>query len=122
MNPDVINLSAYKYAESKLDDILSICNPLFRLNIKIFAYFRFFPEDADDDLGCRDQNSSFRLAMKKRIEKLNQEKSDRINKKKQEIQDREIERRHAQILWVAILGIAITIIIALITWFYFTKL
>lgn len=44
MNPDKVNLSAYKYAESKLGDILSICDPLFRLNIKIFAYFRFFPD------------------------------------------------------------------------------
>jgi hypothetical protein len=44
MTPDIINFSAYKYAESQLNDILFLCAPLFKLNIKIFAYFLFFPD------------------------------------------------------------------------------
>lgn len=42
MTPDEINFLAYQYAESSIDSLLSICSPLFNLNIQIFAYFRFF--------------------------------------------------------------------------------
>lgn len=37
-----INFFAYKYAESVVGKFTEICKPLFDLNIKIFAYFRFF--------------------------------------------------------------------------------
>ena len=37
-----INFSAYRYAESVVGKFTTICEPLLKLNIKIFAYFRFF--------------------------------------------------------------------------------
>ncbi len=42
MDTEIINLSAYKYAESVAPELNKICSPLFKLNVKIFAYFRFF--------------------------------------------------------------------------------
>lgn len=42
MNPYQTNFIAYKYAESNLEALNSICHPLSMLNIKVFAYFRFF--------------------------------------------------------------------------------
>lgn len=42
MNSENINFNAYKYAESNLNNLTAICNPLFSSGIKVFAYFRFF--------------------------------------------------------------------------------
>jgi hypothetical protein len=42
MRPKEINLQAYKYAESTFSKFNQICDPIFKSNIKIFAYFRFF--------------------------------------------------------------------------------
>lgn len=42
MRPEDINFQAYKYAEATASKFNRICDPLFKSNIKIFAYFRFF--------------------------------------------------------------------------------
>lgn len=42
MKSEGVNLPAYKYAESNFHRFNEICSPLFKSNIKIFAYFRFF--------------------------------------------------------------------------------
>lgn len=42
MKTEAINFSAYKYAESTAPELNAICDPLFKLNLKVFAYFRFF--------------------------------------------------------------------------------
>lgn len=49
------NLSAYNYAESTFDIFTSICNPLLELNIKGFAYLRFF-NDGQYLYLCNDLN------------------------------------------------------------------
>ncbi|HRD71393.1 MAG TPA: hypothetical protein PK657_14775 [Legionella sp.] len=65
-------------------------------------------ETADTDLAWRDKDSSWRMAIQKRIMELKQEK-----------QDSEAARKHCQNIWIANLSILITIIIALLSWFYF---
>ncbi len=42
MNAKEINFNAYKYAESIAPLLSELCSPLFTMNIKVFAYFRFF--------------------------------------------------------------------------------
>lgn len=42
MNKDDLNYSAYKYAESNLANLNQVCNPIFSLGVKVFAYFKFF--------------------------------------------------------------------------------
>lgn len=67
-----------------------------------------FSGDRSTDLGWRDKDSSWRMAIQKRIIELKQEK-----------QDRGTARKHCQNIWIASLSILITTIIALLSWFYF---
>ena len=69
-------------------------------------------EAAEIDLGWRDANSSFRLALQKRIGELKQEKQDKI--KKQE--NKEAKRTQYQNLTIGVLTIVVTVVIALIGW------
>ncbi|TLY47020.1 MAG: helix-turn-helix transcriptional regulator [Gammaproteobacteria bacterium] len=42
MKAEEINSRAYNYAESTVLQFIDICNPIFKSEIKVFAYFRFF--------------------------------------------------------------------------------
>ena len=42
MNSEEINISAYQYIEQLMPKLKSIYNPIIKLNIKTFAYFKFF--------------------------------------------------------------------------------
>ena len=70
-------------------------------------------EDADTDLGWKDRDSSWRIAIQKRIGKLKLENQNTEEKSEQEKQDKEAKKRHWQTVWISAL---ITIIIALISW------
>lgn len=76
-------------------------------------------EDTNIDLGWRDENSSWRLAIQNRIKELKQAKQEKITKEKQEEQRKEAKRKHRENLLLGYLGILITVIIALLGWFYF---
>ncbi|HAT9730280.1 TPA: hypothetical protein JBD73_08200 [Legionella pneumophila subsp. pneumophila] len=70
-------------------------------------------EDADTDLGWRDRDSSWRIAIQKRIDKLKLENQNTEEKSEQEKQDKEANKRHWQVIWISAL---IAIIIAFIGW------
>jgi len=76
-------------------------------------------ENANTDLGWRDKDSSWRLAIQKRILELNQNEKKRITEQDQEKQEIKAKTRHSQNLWLGGLSILIAVIIALLGWFYF---
>lgn len=76
-------------------------------------------EAADTDLGWRDKDSSWRMAIQKRVVELKQEERDKIMRQEQEARNIKAEKKHCQNLWLGRLGILTTIIIALLGWFYF---
>lgn len=57
----------------------------------------------DVDLGARDKNSPYRLAIRQRINEMNKNDAERV-----------AGNRHNSILWISIIGIIATIVIALI--------
>ena len=70
-------------------------------------------EDADTNLGWRDRDSSWRIAIQKKIDKLKLKNQNTEEKSEQEKQDKEANIRHWQAIWISVL---IAIIIAFIGW------
>lgn len=69
-------------------------------------------EDADTNLGWRDRDSSWRIAIQK-IDKLKLENQNMEEKSEQKKQDKKANKRHWQAIWISAL---IAIIIAFIGW------
>lgn len=74
-------------------------------------------EDADTDLGWRDQDSSWRIAIQRRINKLTHQNQYTEEKAEQEEQDKVTQKRHWQAIWIPAF---LVIFIALIGWLFST--